>query len=243
MADKLDLTLHALAAETSDSTGTSVDIGLLRRAVIIDLEVVLVAGTTPTLVVELQTSSDDANFRTMRKFDKRTTPTKRERFYIFGAEQFVRAKWTITGTAGPSFTFSLLGEAHVIYAEPEDSNRPRPVVNDFDVDFVTEKFVKASSEAEGYLAGGFNMPLTDWGEDLREHVANMADFALLKKRGFDPEGADEVVRMGRKDAIQWLSKVSTGAVKPPSIIDATPDILETGVFTNSQIKRGWNDRR
>ncbi len=239
MADKLDLALHALAAETASSTGASTDIGLLRRAVIIDLEVVVVAGTDPTLSVELQTSSDNTNFRTMRKFDLRKGATKRERFYVFGAEQFVRAKWTITGTAGQSFTFSLLGEAHVVYAEPEDSNLPSSVVNDFNVDFVTEKFVKASSEAEGYIGGGFKLPLTEWGEDLREHVANMADFAMLKKRGFDPEGADEVVRMGRKDAIQWLTKVSTGAIKPPAMIDSTADILETGAFVNSAIKRGW----
>ena len=240
MADKLALTLHALSAETSSSTGASTDIGLLRRALIIDFEVPLVAGTTPELIVELQTSPDDTNFRLLRRFDGLKKATARERVYLWGAERFIRVKWTITGGGGESFTFSVLGEAHVTYADPDDTNLPSATIQVEADDVVAEKFLKASDEAEGYLGAGFTLPLIEWSQDLREHVANMADFAILKKRGFDVEGQDEIVRMGRKDAIAWLSKVATGAIKPPGILDSDAGTLETGAHVSSQIKRGWN---
>jgi phage gp36-like protein len=73
----------------------------------------------------------------------------------------------------------------------------------------------ASSMADGYMGGRFNLPLTSWGQDLRLHVSKMAAWLLMSRRGFKPGVTDaESLYQGYKDAVAWLRDISTGKVTP-----------------------------
>ena len=79
----------------------------------------------------------------------------------------------------------------------------------------------ASREADGYLNSVFMLPLTAYGNDLKQHVCNMAAFMLMKGRGFAPESADaDMLVMGRTQAIKWLEGVAAGKIKPYGITDS-----------------------
>lgn len=73
------------------------------------LDVAAVAGTTPSMTVNVQTSDDGATWTTLGSFPAVTAAGKVRRAFA-GLDRYVRATTTITGTT-PSFTFGLSGEA------------------------------------------------------------------------------------------------------------------------------------
>lgn len=74
------------------------------------LDVTAASGTLPTLDVIVETSHDGAtNWQRLGTFAQKTAVSN-ERQVFPGADRFVRATATITGTL-PSITFSLMGEA------------------------------------------------------------------------------------------------------------------------------------
>lgn len=107
----------------------------------------------------------------------------------------------------------------------------------------TAALASASTEAEGYLAAQFKMPLIAWGDDLRQKVCDIAAFRLLKKRGMMPGGGGgaeyELTRQGYEDAISWLKSISRGQVIPSNIQDNSLDIFEGGIGISSDDARGW----
>jgi len=109
--------LHPTAAETVTGNGTGVDMTTLEGIAAVILDSAGGAGTTPTLNVKLQHSATlggsyvDIAGAVFAEVDD--TPASRQmiKFNASEADNFVRAVWTITGSAGQSFTFSanLLG--------------------------------------------------------------------------------------------------------------------------------------
>lgn len=97
----------------------------------------------------------------------------------------------------------------------------------------------ASSLADGYLAAQFNLPLTEWGDDLTGHICSIAAWQILKVRGIDPEGrADNAIRMSYEDAIDWLERIAAGRLSP-QFTDSTPEVNDQApVFVNNP-PRGW----
>lgn len=100
--------LHALSAVTATGTGTAFDGGAATatgwRAT---LHCTARSGTTPTLVVKLQDSADNATFADVATF---TTLSAAGGLYLASAagatlRRYVRVIWTVTGTS-PSFTFA-----------------------------------------------------------------------------------------------------------------------------------------
>ena len=102
------LTLLASAARTTSGVGAAVDLGSSTTA-LLDLVVTAVSGTTPSLVVALQTSADSVVWQTATTVAA-VSATGRTAVRVVGALRYLRVSYTISGT-DPSFTFSVSGEA------------------------------------------------------------------------------------------------------------------------------------
>ena len=50
---------------------------------------------------------------------------------------------------------------------------------------------------------------------------SIAAFLVMKRRGFQPEGADELIVKGHDDAQKWLKDVAAGRIRPPGLAPAT----------------------
>jgi phage gp36-like protein len=72
----------------------------------------------------------------------------------------------------------------------------------------------ACGRADSYLRNRYTLPLTAWDPVLTENVCWIAAWNALRIRGFSPDGIDEVIRDGYKDAIAWLTAIATGKVTP-----------------------------
>jgi len=106
-ADTADVILHASAAVTADGNGTSIetaDRGCIRLL----LDVTEVGGTTPQLLVVVETSHNDSDWRAVDSFDLKTAISS-QRLSAGGLDRFVRVRWDVSGT-DPSFTFDVRGE-------------------------------------------------------------------------------------------------------------------------------------
>jgi hypothetical protein len=75
------------------------------------LSVTAASGTTPSLTVTIETSADGSTgWTTLGSAYAAQTTTATVRKVFSGADRYVRASYTITGTT-PSFTFDVTGEA------------------------------------------------------------------------------------------------------------------------------------
>lgn len=231
------LTLLASAARTTSGVGASVDLGAATSAQL-DLAVTAASGT---LVLAIQTSADGSIWQTLTTLPSVAT-TGRTPVLITGALRYLRASYTIAG-GSPSFTFSVAGSALVVYATPDDFDALAPsaaAAEEFSAEEKAKALASASGEANGYLNARYTLPLTAWGDDLRQHVVNIAAYRLLVKRGWSPVAPeDDTVRTGYTDALAWLAKVKDERISPPDIVDSTPDEYDAGGFVVSRPKRGW----
>jgi hypothetical protein len=112
----VDVTLHASGAEVA--TGSSAGVELDDKGTVrLTLDIAAVAGTNPTLDVTIETSSDNGvndAWRALGTFVQQTavaTGANAVRASFGGCDRYVRARRVIGGTAGPSFTYSITGEA------------------------------------------------------------------------------------------------------------------------------------
>lgn len=81
----------------------------------------------------------------------------------------------------------------------------------------------ASRVADSYLTTKFVLPLTAWGDDLKQKVADIAAYNVMKVRGFDPQKGDaETLRDSFEDAMSWLKDVATGKARPTGVVDSSP---------------------
>lgn len=92
----------------------------------------------------------------------------------------------------------------------------------------------ASDEALSYIKKRYKLPLVSWGNDLKEAVAAIASWKLLKNRGFNPiAGSDDNIVKGHEDAIAWLTKVSKGTVELVDCVDSSPELEEQGPLVST----------
>lgn len=104
------VSLAASAARTATAAGTALEIAD-KGAVRLLLDVTAVTGTNPTLDVTIETSYDGSTGWTSLGTFTQNTAVSSQRKNFSGADRFVRASWVIGGTATPTFTFSIVGEA------------------------------------------------------------------------------------------------------------------------------------
>lgn len=73
----------------------------------------------------------------------------------------------------------------------------------------------ASSEIDGYFKGRpYALPLTAWGIEVVRWCCVMAAWELLSVRGFNPAGADAVLRIRWEDTMKTLREVQRKAYHP-----------------------------
>lgn len=237
MPNKAAITLHAAGLETaSGATTPAVDIGELRKLVTLRTDVTEITGT---LTIAIETSSDDVNYRVARTLTPITAIASVESA-IPEMSRYVRARWTLS--AGGSAKFSVGGDAHVIYANPDDLPRysvPAAAIANTTADEKGLKLLAASSRADDDLSGAYQLPLTAWSESLRMYVAQMAGWMIMKQRGADPNGKDASLAKSHDEAIAWLKQIAEGNRRPIGIEDSTAEVNETSAYVETRESRGW----
>jgi len=108
--DRDEVTLLAAAARTATFNGDAYEVGD-RPSLRLDLDITAVAGTLPTLHVQIETRKEYASgtWRVVDAFTLASTVSAQRKVFA-GLDRHVRAVCTIGGTGSPSFTFSLTGE-------------------------------------------------------------------------------------------------------------------------------------
>jgi phage gp36-like protein len=98
----------------------------------------------------------------------------------------------------------------------------------------------ASERVDGYFRSRYVLPLTSWGEDVKEATVSIAVWILMVRRGFMPTaGADNLIRERYLDAVQWLNRVGRQEIQPnvaPTSAE-NPAAAAPRVLTHTQ--RGW----
>lgn len=101
----------------------------------------------------------------------------------------------------------------------------------------------ASSLADGYLAARYTLPLLAWGDDLKRAVSLIAAYDLMTRRGYNPEGGDEQLRLRYEDGMRWLEQVGKGTISPVGLEEsppsATPAPGDSGPVIAERLLRGW----
>ncbi len=244
MTQALAVELAASASVSSDGQGSSVDAGSLRRALVLQVLVTdfveVDSDPAPAVVVSVQTRpTDSAPWREAGSVT--VTATGAYKLSVGGLDRYVRAAWTLTNMT--SVEFSVAGEAHVVYADPTDITAfavPEASIEEIGASQRVDALVAATEVADGFLNSSFELPISAWGSDLRQNVAILAAATLFRQRGADPQGPDVIVFDSESRAMKWFDRISNGRLKPPGIVDTTPDAFEGGGFVvMSKPKRGW----
>lgn len=118
-----DLTLKTSGAEGASTTHSAYELGD-KSMMYLKVDVTAASGTNPTLLVTVEGSDDNSNWFTIGRIGANgydlgahvgtaptnftTTATVRA---VMPATRYVRSKSTIGGTGGPSFTYSVGGNA------------------------------------------------------------------------------------------------------------------------------------
>ncbi len=246
MADALAITLQASGAVTTSGSGAAVDIGATRSAARLELQLSAISGTGARLTVKVETAlSSTGPWRSVATFPTLTVETFSAKMFAT-CERFVRVSWVVDGTT-PSFTFSVAGEAHVLYAVLDDVGRhalPLHTLTSVSTEDKATALLGATDEADSYLAKApsIDLPLTSWSEALTMHVARIAAYGIMLRRGFQPDGPDQLIVKMRDDAIAWLKMVASGDVEAPGGGDPDPGTgprNSDAAHVYSQPARGW----
>lgn len=227
--------LHDSGEETSSGTGTGVDIGTLRTAAELVLEVTAAAGA---LNVTVETSANNTTgWRTVGIFAQQTNIAKVE-LAAYDLARYVRVKWIVTGTV----TFEVTGTAHQVYFGANDVYAQLPAgvlqasITSHDM---ADAIMKGSGDIEDACNGAYTLPLISVPHSVRQRGAAIAVWRLLQRRGVNPSGTDEAFYTLAQDADKWLMRVSQGKLRPPGIVDSAPTVYEGGAAVVSSPKRQW----
>lgn len=243
MPNPKDIILRASAASTTGGTGAVLDVeGRTYTEVMLDVTAIA-SGTT--LEVTIESSPTQSSWLQVGFFRKVTTQGARN-LVVPDGHRYLRAVWTLSGSS-PSATFVVTATAHQLYASPKDlalSGVSKSVLDGMTVLEQATACLVASSEAEGYLANATTLPITSLDAATRTHIARMAVFETQRAKGNIGKENTGVFEIGRSDALKWLGGISSGKVRPPGLVDATPDVAETGtgsgdLFVISVPRRGW----
>lgn len=239
------ITLAASAARTASGEGTGVDLGAPFSFTKLRLSVSVVAGTLPTLTIVIKTSSENTFYWTHTTFPVVNAIGVYE-LSLAGLDQYVKAVWTITGSVGQSFTFSLLGTSQVVYSHPSELlvfSGPSAAFGTISPNDRAEAILAATSLINSYLQQRYTLPLSVWGKDIRRACALLAAYDLLLSRGiFRDESQQKNLQLQYDQIIKWLEKIRDGIVTPDGMVDATPEVNNGGGVLYTRAKRGWGAR-
>lgn len=238
-----DITLaNALVVTDADQLSTAVTLGSERTfGRFFGKYTCDVSDITPgaTLSVVLETADSASGYAPLVTLAPFTAPGAQDVAAI-GCKKFVRAHFGISGVSGASATVTFTGTSFLSYCTNKDITTlalpPQAVAGVPEID-KAEACLAATDEAVSYLGKFFDLPVVAWGGALRLHVANMAAYHLMKRRGFSPDN-DPLIRAGYTDALAWLSK---NAENDSEIEDNTPTVAPNSAYMVSNPPRGWYD--
>lgn len=223
------------------AVGASLDLGATNpdTTLRLDLAVTAMSGTSPSLVVAIETSTDNTNWRTVKAFAPIVAVGKLEARVFAPVDRYVRASWTLTGTT-PSATFSVSGVSLRPITHLGDIGRLQwPTAAFVNTSDEKKEAALATAELEAtnqLTASKYVPPFTSWDDSLRQDVANIAAWNLLSAVGFNPEsGPDSVVRTRFED-----SKKNLKNAHYVNLVDSTPDEDEGGGYVVSSAARNWS---
>ncbi len=242
MADALAIEPHTSVPETATGAGAAIDIGDLRSCARLRLEVTSVTAGA-SLTCTLQSSSvSTGGWRNIGDFKVAQAPLRTDKTFS-ELDRYVRLSWVIIGMT-PSVTFRVRGFAHVLYATVSDVIRhalPETAIASVTIEIKADCCLGATQEADSYLAGRYTLPLILWDDVLTKHVAKIAGFEIMSRRGFQPSGFDELIVKGRDDAIMWLRGVAANKIYPPGITDSdTADVGTNDAFVIDVPATQWD---
>lgn len=235
MAEALAVNLHSMSPETATGAGTAVDLVETRRTAA-ELELQVIAANVD-IDVTIQTSDDSGGpWRDVAAFATIGAPGS-QKLAVADLLQFIRASWT---TTGGSVEWSLNGYAHTLYCKPSQLEGPGQVFSGLSANVLAQACIDASGEAESYIAGGYEMPITAWPPEVTRQTGLLAAWNAVRARGVRADGADEVVLTERDHAAAWFNRIMKGSLRPPGIVDSSPSTYEGGGFVvSSSPSRGW----
>lgn len=119
-------------------------------------------------------------------------------------------------------------------AEFLNQTLPAEAFSTLPVGTIDKALIWASSWANSKIKKRYTLPLTQWGEDLRSAVCDLAALRLMRFRGFKPgSGASQAFVDAAKEAKDWLEEISEGTAELDNVIDSTPDLDEDGSLAAS----------
>lgn len=95
----------------------------------------------------------------------------------------------------------------------------------------------ATSDANGYLASRYELPLSSPGKDVKQRVADIAAYRLMSRHGYSATNSDEDIRQRYEDAVAWFKDVARGLVTPD--IPVTVPTRTKFARATSRCPRGW----
>lgn len=252
MSEPTSITLQASAPQTANGAAAGINIEEYRGAAKLILDISAASGTFTTaqgLTVIVETSPTGLSWQEAGRFPQ-VRATGFRKLAVSGLEQHVRVRWEITGTATPSFTFSVFGVAHQVFAQMEDvsalglSDEATKQVTATSADKRARALIAQSDVVFGYLKQAEKTPALTWGDDIRRAAAVLAAYDIICETGFDPNEYDANFRTRYEDVIKWLEKVAAGEVDPspgdPDDDDDDDDDTDSGgAFVVTEPKRGW----
>jgi hypothetical protein len=235
------ITLAPSAARTANGSAAAVDCSA-RSAARCTLAVSAVSGTLPTLVVVVESSPDQLAWSEVGRFTQRTTAGTQD-VTVAGCSRYVRVRWEIGGTGGPSFTFAVSATAIQSFASPRDIDAhalPLESLTGISAHDQAEACIAASDELWGRFNDRYTGPLTAWSSDLVKHTSAEAACSLLLTRGVNPDASEyEILKDLRDQARAWADKVGASKISPTGIVDSTPSTNEAGPSLYTHTQRGW----
>jgi phage gp36-like protein len=104
---------------------------------------------------------------------------------------------------------------------------PSAAIPDMTADEVQAQLDAASALVDSYIGSRFDLPLSGTIPiDIVSVTCDLAAYALMKHRGFNPESGDaEQFETARKNAVSWLKDVQSGKATPTGVKDSsTPTV-------------------
>lgn len=235
------VTLAASSTQTTSGTGSSVDLTAPYSALWVRLQVTAVSGSSPTLQLIVEHSSDNSFFRTHTTQTAVSTTGVTE-FAVAGLDRYVRVRWVVGGST-PSFTFSVSGGSEIVYCTPTDLVTfvaPSAAWGTITATEKADAILSATSLVNSYLQARYDLPLSAWGRDIRRATAILAGYDLLLTRGlFRDESQKQNLQLQYEQVIKWLEAVRDGRTTPDGLVDSTPTVTEGTSIVYTRAKRGW----
>lgn len=121
-----------------------------------------------------------------------------------------------------------------------------PVFSTFTDAEKNAELLAASRFADSYFRAKFTLPMTSWGDDVKQAVCDIAAYRMYRKRGYNPGApGDAGIRQGYDDAVEWLKDVAGGDVSP-DVIDSSSGAIEGTPTKEAQVlsssSRGFTTR-